>query len=98
MIGVEPTEGIALEFNTKVPGPTIAATQVHEVHATRIFREPATGYETLIHDCMIGDNILFERADSVEAGWESGAAVLRRLGGGLRVPCTSTRPDRMARR
>jgi glucose-6-phosphate 1-dehydrogenase len=21
--------------------------------------EPATGYETLIYDCMIGDNILF---------------------------------------
>jgi glucose-6-phosphate 1-dehydrogenase len=31
--------------------------------------EPSTGYETLIYDCMIGDNILFQRADSVEAGW-----------------------------
>jgi glucose-6-phosphate 1-dehydrogenase len=30
---------------------------------------PSTGYETLIYDCMIGDNILFQRADSVEAGW-----------------------------
>jgi len=30
---------------------------------------PNTGYETLIYDCMIGDNILFQRADSVEAGW-----------------------------
>ena len=33
--------------------------------------EPATGYETLIYDCMIGDNILFQRADSVEAGWKA---------------------------
>jgi glucose-6-phosphate 1-dehydrogenase len=33
--------------------------------------EPATGYETLIYDCMIGDNILFQRADSVEAGWQA---------------------------
>ena len=30
---------------------------------------PATGYETLLYDCMTGDNILFQRADSVEAGW-----------------------------
>jgi glucose-6-phosphate 1-dehydrogenase len=33
--------------------------------------EPTTGYETLIYDCMIGDNILFQRADSVEAGWQA---------------------------
>jgi glucose-6-phosphate 1-dehydrogenase len=33
--------------------------------------EPATGYETLLYDCMIGDNILFQRADSVEAGWKA---------------------------
>jgi len=32
---------------------------------------PSTGYETLIYDCMIGDNILFQRADSVEAGWQA---------------------------
>ena len=33
--------------------------------------EPSTGYETLILDCMIGDNILFQSADSVEAGWRA---------------------------
>ena len=33
--------------------------------------DPSTGYETLIYDCMIGDNILFQRADSVEAGWQA---------------------------
>ena len=33
--------------------------------------EPSTGYETLIYDCMIGDNILFQRADGVEAGWQA---------------------------
>jgi glucose-6-phosphate 1-dehydrogenase len=30
---------------------------------------PSTGYETLIYDCMIGDAILFQRADGIEAGW-----------------------------
>jgi glucose-6-phosphate 1-dehydrogenase len=31
--------------------------------------KPSTGYETLIYDCMIGDAILFQRADGIEAGW-----------------------------
>jgi glucose-6-phosphate 1-dehydrogenase len=31
---------------------------------------PSTGYETLLYDCMIGDATLFQRADSVESGWE----------------------------
>ncbi len=30
---------------------------------------PATGYETLIYDVMIGDATLFQRADNIEAGW-----------------------------
>ena len=32
---------------------------------------PSTGYETLIYDCMIGDAILFQRADGIEAGWRA---------------------------
>ncbi|MGZ5436848.1 MAG: glucose-6-phosphate dehydrogenase, partial [Pyrinomonadaceae bacterium] len=30
---------------------------------------PSTGYERLLHDCMVGDATLFQRADQVEAGW-----------------------------
>jgi glucose-6-phosphate 1-dehydrogenase len=30
---------------------------------------PATGYETLIYDVMIGDATLFQRADNIESGW-----------------------------
>jgi glucose-6-phosphate 1-dehydrogenase len=73
VIGVEPTEGIALQFNTKVPGPTISIDGVEMKFRYKDYfkAEPATGYETLIYDCMIGDNILFQRADSVEAGWQA---------------------------
>ncbi|MGA2289731.1 glucose-6-phosphate dehydrogenase [Bradyrhizobium sp.] len=73
VISVEPTEGITLQFNTKVPGPTIAIDGVEmKFRYKDYFKvEPATGYETLIYDCMIGDNILFQRADSVEAGWRA---------------------------
>ena len=32
--------------------------------------KPATGYETLIYDCMNGDATLYKHADTVEKGWE----------------------------
>ncbi|HRO16402.1 MAG TPA: glucose-6-phosphate dehydrogenase, partial [Paracoccus sp. (in: a-proteobacteria)] len=73
VLGIEPFEGVTLQFNAKVPGPRIAIDGVamtfrYEDH----FRAaPKTGYETLIYDCMIGDNLLFQRADSVEAGWQA---------------------------
>jgi glucose-6-phosphate 1-dehydrogenase len=73
VISVEPTEGIALQFNTKVPGPSVRIDGVEMKFRYKDYfkAEPATGYETLIYDCMIGDNILFQRADSVEAGWQA---------------------------
>jgi glucose-6-phosphate 1-dehydrogenase len=73
VIGVAPTEGIALQFNTKVPGPSIRIDGVEMKFRYKDYfkAEPATGYETLIYDCMIGDNILFQRADGVEAGWRA---------------------------
>src|SRR6266513_974407 len=73
VISVEPAEGITLQFNTKVPGPTITIDGVEMKFRYKDYfkAEPATGYETLIYDCMIGDNILFQRADSVEAGWKA---------------------------
>src|SRR5215216_3060186 len=73
VIGVAPNEGIALQFNTKVPGPSILIDGVEMKFRYKDYfkAEPSTGYETLIYDCMIGDNILFQRADSVEAGWRA---------------------------
>ena len=71
VISTEPTEGIELQFNTKVPGPSIDIDGVEMKFRYKDYfkAEPSTGYETLIYDCMIGDNILFQRADGVEAGW-----------------------------
>ncbi|MDP1869166.1 MAG: glucose-6-phosphate dehydrogenase [Bradyrhizobium sp.] len=91
IISTEPTEGITLQFNTKVPGPAI---DIDGVEMKFLYKdyfkvEPSTGYETLIYDCMIGDNILFQRADSIEAGWRAVQPFLdawRNAGGkGLKV-------------
>lgn len=73
IISTEPTEGIELQFNTKVPGPAIEIDGVEMKFRYKDYfkAEPSTGYETLIYDCMIGDNILFQRADGVEAGWQA---------------------------
>jgi glucose-6-phosphate 1-dehydrogenase len=42
---------------------------MHFDYAERFGATPSTGYETLVYDCMCGDATLFQRADSVEAGW-----------------------------
>jgi glucose-6-phosphate 1-dehydrogenase len=72
-IGIAPTETIELQFNAKIPGPSITIDGVEmKFRYGDYFRaDPSTGYETLIYDCMIGDNILFQRADGIEAGWQA---------------------------
>ncbi len=72
VIKLQPDEGALLSFGAKIPGPKIAIGQVHmDFHYKDYFQNaPSTGYETLIYDCMIGDATLFQRSDSVMAGWE----------------------------
>jgi glucose-6-phosphate 1-dehydrogenase len=71
VIGIQPNECIGLEFNAKIPGPSIAIGGVGMTfkYADYFDSVPSTGYETLIYDCMIGDAILYPRADGIEAGW-----------------------------
>jgi glucose-6-phosphate 1-dehydrogenase len=71
VISIQPDECIGLQFNAKVPGPVIAISGVDMTFKYQDYFDaaPSTGYETLIYDCMIGDAILFQRADGVEAGW-----------------------------
>jgi glucose-6-phosphate 1-dehydrogenase len=68
---IQPDEGISLQFGAKKPGPEISLGGVRMDFKYRDYfhSEPSTGYETLVYDCMIGDAMLFQRADSVEAGW-----------------------------
>src|SRR6516165_3906927 len=70
---IQPEECISLRFNAKVPGPVIAISGVNMTFEYEDYFDtaPSTGYETLIYDCMIGDAILFQRADGVEAGWRA---------------------------
>jgi len=71
VIRIQPDEGIALEFNAKVPGPRLCLDAVRMDFRYRDYFDvaPSTGYETLVYDCMIGDNTLFKQAEEVEEAW-----------------------------
>src|SRR6202030_132766 len=68
---IQPDEGASLQFSAKIPGPEISLGGVRMNFSYKDYfnTEPTTGYETLVYDCMIGDAMLFNRADGVEAGW-----------------------------
>ncbi len=71
VLHLQPDEGISLGFQAKVPGPVMKMDEVrmHFDYAERFGATPATGYETLVYDCMCGDPTLFHRADGVDAAW-----------------------------
>jgi glucose-6-phosphate 1-dehydrogenase len=72
ILQIQPDESVALQFGAKIPGPRIELGKVRMDfrYSDYFHTEPSTGYETLVYDCMIGEAILFNRADGVEAGWE----------------------------
>jgi len=71
VLHIQPEEGISLRFAAKTPGPAMQLGEVNMdfEYSDYFGQTPSTGYERLLHDCMIGDATLFQRADMVEAGW-----------------------------
>ena len=71
VLHIQPEEGISLRFAAKVPGPVmrLGSVDMDFEYADYFGVQPSTGYERLLHDCMVGDATLFQRADMVEAGW-----------------------------
>jgi glucose-6-phosphate 1-dehydrogenase len=71
VIGIQPDEGISLQFDVKRPGPEVmlATVRMNFAYTDWFPKEPNVGYETLIYDVMIGDATLFHRADMVEEAW-----------------------------
>ena len=71
VIHVQPDEGITMDIHAKRPGPGVSIANVPLDFSYKEFGEStaATGYETLLYDCMIGDMTLFHRYDSVDASW-----------------------------
>jgi glucose-6-phosphate 1-dehydrogenase len=82
LLRIQPDEGIAFEFGAKIPGPAMRLGDVRMDFKYQDYfgTAPATGYETLIYDVMIGDATLFQRADNIETGWGEVEPILERWG------------------
>jgi glucose-6-phosphate 1-dehydrogenase len=71
VIGIQPDEGIMLQFGAKRPGGQML---IVPVQATFCYRTAFDGitpvaYETLLLDAIRGDATLFTRGDEIEAEW-----------------------------
>ncbi len=72
IFNLQSAPGIRLTFRAKTPGlETVAAGESME------YRFPAgplgshtKGYERLLHDVMVGNSLLFQRAEFVDGGWQ----------------------------
>jgi glucose-6-phosphate 1-dehydrogenase len=78
VIRIQPKEGISLSFGAKIPGATvgIGTVEMDFKYQDYFGTHPSTGYERLLHDAMIGDATLFQRADMVETAWGVVAPIL----------------------
>src|SRR6185503_13014815 len=78
VVSVQPKEGISLSFGAKIPGATlkVGGVDMDFDYSKHFGSMPATGYERLTYDAMLGDQTLFQRADMVEAGWSVVAPML----------------------
>ncbi|HEB86937.1 MAG TPA: glucose-6-phosphate dehydrogenase [Gammaproteobacteria bacterium] len=72
VLRIQPSEGISLGINAKVPGQVmqLSPVEMNFSYDDYFGDEPSTGYETLIYDCMKGDPTLFKRADIIETAWQ----------------------------
>jgi len=70
-LGIYPEEEITLTFQTKTPGPAICLQPASLVFRYQQLANTPTldAYEKVLLDCMVGDQTLFWRQDSVEECW-----------------------------
>lgn len=71
VIRIQPDEGISLKFGAKIPGATLrlGSVDMDFDYSEHFGAQPATGYERLLYDGMLGDQTLFQRSDMLEASW-----------------------------
>jgi glucose-6-phosphate 1-dehydrogenase len=78
VITVQPEEGISLTVDAKRPGTRadLGSLTLHFDYRSIFGGDPPEAYERLLHDCMLGDQMLFVRTDGVEASWSLVTGVL----------------------
>jgi len=78
LIRIQPDEGVSINLETKVPGPTVRLRPVDLAYTylSAFGVLPTEAYERLLLDCMLGDQTLFARRDGVEAEWGAVTPIL----------------------
>ena len=68
---IQPYQGIEIQFQAKIPGPTLRLQPVNMRfgYGDAFKASRYTGYEVMIYSCSHGDATLFSRGDLVEAAW-----------------------------
>jgi glucose-6-phosphate 1-dehydrogenase len=81
---IQPQEGIALSFESKVPGEDVSIAGVTmDFGYAESFQKPVPeAYERLLLDCMRGNATLFARKDSVEQAWAYVSPIIQALDSG----------------
>lgn len=69
---IQPYQGIEMQFQAKIPGPTLQLQPVNMrfSYSDAFKASRYTGYEVMIYSCSHGDTTLFSRGDLVVAAWE----------------------------
>ena len=68
---IQPYQGIEIQFQAKIPGPTMRLQPVNMkfAYGDAFKASRYTGYEVMLYACSHGDATLFSRGDLVEAAW-----------------------------
>jgi glucose-6-phosphate 1-dehydrogenase len=71
VLGIQPDEGIVLQFGAKKPGGQmeVVPVQANFSYRTAFRGNTPVAYQTLLLDAMRGDPTLFTRGDEIEAEW-----------------------------
>jgi glucose-6-phosphate 1-dehydrogenase len=85
VLKIQPGEGMGLMFQTKEPGTKICLNPV-EMTYTYPRGVSLDAYEWVLLECMLGDQMLFMREDSVELAWSVLTPVLDAMETGVRAP------------
>jgi glucose-6-phosphate 1-dehydrogenase len=72
VLHIHPNDGISIQFEAKVPGPLMKIKNVNlEFKYQDYFKaESSIGYETLLYECLKGEQTLFRREDQVDLAWQ----------------------------
>jgi glucose-6-phosphate 1-dehydrogenase len=70
-LGIAPEPGMTTDFRAKAPGPLMRLGPARSAFGYDAYfdEKPSVGYETLLYHCMIGNPLLFQRDDMIEASW-----------------------------